>query len=416
MGRDRRQGAARGRARERARRGIEVHTVSFSPDGGTAARGEFAVVVLWDVRTGKEQRRLRGNEGNVYRTRFSQDGRTLASCHSVGSANRILLWDVATGKERGRISGRNLRPFAISPDGKLCATGDSSLIRLWDVASGKILRTITTPTAPVHCLAFAPDGRLLASGDSVGGLFLCDSETGEEVLRASGHQGSVTALAFDGGRRLASASLDTTVLVWDLATLALASARPSAEDLEKAWDDLARQARPAYRAHWILRNAPDRALVLLRRRLNPAETVTRERLRQLIAELDSDRFAVRERATGELARLGTAAEAALRRRAEGGTPARTAQARDGPACRASDGRGGRTTAGAALRFSARTARNTRGPCSARASGRWSTGSPANAGSESRPEAPGIALDGSGFPHRNRHRRWRFHNADETSRQ
>ena len=297
---------------ERARRGLEVCTVSFSPDGRMAARGEFSVVVLWDILTGKERRRLRGNEGNVYCTRFSQDGRSLASCHSVGSANRILVWDVATGKERGRISSRILTTFAISPDGRRCATGDSSLIRLWDVASGKMLRTITTPMAPVHCLAFAPDGRLLASGDSVGGLFLCDPETGEEVLRASGHQGAVTALAFDGDRRLASASLDTTVLVWDLATLALAPAKPSAEELEKAWDDLARQARPAYRAHWILRNAPNKALALLRQRLHAAETVARERLRRLIAELDSDRFAVRERATGELARLGTAAEAALR--------------------------------------------------------------------------------------------------------
>src|SRR5262249_31532171 len=51
----------------------------------------------------------------------------------------------------------------------------------------------------------------------------------------------------------------------------------------------------------------------LRRQLRPAEAAGEERLTRLIADLDADEFADRERAARQLERLGEQAETALRR-------------------------------------------------------------------------------------------------------
>jgi hypothetical protein len=226
---------------------------------------------------------------------------------------------VATGKIVGRFKDRLLLPFALSPDGKRCATGDSSHVNLWDVATGQIIRQLRPTGDTVHSLTFSSDGRFVASGCSAGSIHLLEVASGTEVLKATGHRGVVRALAFagKGDRRLASASSDTTVLVWDLVAVALAprgaDAVPSAEELDRSWADLAGESRPAvYRAQWVIRAAPVKALALLRERLWPVVAVPEQELRRLIGELENDRFAVRQRATQELARLGRAAEPALR--------------------------------------------------------------------------------------------------------
>jgi hypothetical protein len=64
---------------------------------------------------------------------------------------------------------------------------------------------------------------------------------------------------------------------------------------------------------------PEVAVSLLRRRLQPVCRPEPEQLRRLIADLDHRRFAVRERASRELERLGESVEGALSR-ARAGRP------------------------------------------------------------------------------------------------
>lgn len=59
--------------------------------------------------------------------------------------------------------------------------------------------------------------------------------------------------------------------------------------------------------------APADALALLRSHLKPVEGVDEKRIDRLIADLGSDAFAVREKATEGLRRLGELAEPALRK-------------------------------------------------------------------------------------------------------
>lgn len=92
-----------------------------------------------------------------------------------------------------------------------------------------------------------------------------------------------------------------------------AAGRPARAELEALWTDLGSDdAVRAYRARWSLAATPDATVAFLKTKLRPAAMVDTGNVRQLIANLDSDEFRVREDAQAQLARLGEHAEAALR--------------------------------------------------------------------------------------------------------
>ena len=68
-------------------------------------------------------------------------------------------------------------------------------------------------------MAFSPDGQRLASASEDQTVKIWDSATGKELFALKGHAGWVASVAFSpDGQRLASASMDQTVKIWDSAT------------------------------------------------------------------------------------------------------------------------------------------------------------------------------------------------------
>src|SRR5262249_22491194 len=141
--------------------------------------------------------------------------------------------------------------------------------------------------------------------------------TRKEVASLSGHQFRVWMAQFSAdGKTLVTSAEDRTVRLWDLAARPRLAARDATEkELAAWWADLAAgDAARAGAGSEGLASAPS-AGPFVKRHLPPApapEAKFRERMSRLLADLDSGNFAVRERASEELAKMGRAAEPSLR--------------------------------------------------------------------------------------------------------
>jgi hypothetical protein len=182
----------------------------------------------------------------------------------------------------------------------------------------------------VASAVFSPDGRLLAVAGFDNDFEVWDLASGQRAARVVGHRGRVTALAFaPDGETLASGGVDTTVLAWRVGRLVPRGKRGepalTERQMEGLWKELAGDdAAKAYRAVWALAGQPGRVEPFLKRKLEaPATSPTR--VRRLIAELDSDDFFTRQKASRELERLGRLVEPALREAVRRGQPPEAAR-------------------------------------------------------------------------------------------
>jgi hypothetical protein len=165
-------------------------------------------------------------------------------------------------------------------------------------------------------LAFSRDGRALAGARSDGpGVLLWDLVSGDALPTLVGHRDEVYGVAFSpNGKSLASVSTDGTGLVWDLT-------HPGTKARLGTWADLgSKDTVRARRAVWALAATPEKSVPLLRGRLRPVPLSASRRLDRLIAELDDERFEVRQRATRALEALGVDVEPALRKALAHGPP------------------------------------------------------------------------------------------------
>jgi hypothetical protein len=152
---------------------------------------------------------------------------------------------------------------------------------------------------------------------------LWDLRRGKELRRLAGFAADVTSLAFSpDGSRLVSGLSDSTLLVWDVADVRAARKAGALSESEaaRAWSDLGADARRALAARADLADSPERALPLFKKHLTAASPPDAQRVRQLLADLDSEIFAVREKAQKELSAMGELAAPHLEQALTGELP------------------------------------------------------------------------------------------------
>jgi predicted NACHT family NTPase len=297
-----------------------VLCLAFSPSGRVlASGGDYGALKLWDLiaETAAARPALQGHAGGVRAMVFTPDGGTLASAAEDGS---VKLWDVEAGKERATLRGHasQVIALALAPGGRMLASGGiDRTVRLWEAATGQERATLRGHAAAVYAVAFSPRG-VLASAGLDRSIKLWDVTAGQELAQLDGHRGSVYGLGFaPDGRSLTSASTDWTVKLWEVPGWERRPTPVALGVVSGLWADLAGEDAPrSFRSMGALLASPRQCVALLGERLQPAAPLPQSFTRW-VADLGDEEFAVRQKATEDLIKVGSLAEPGLREALQG---------------------------------------------------------------------------------------------------
>jgi WD40 repeat protein len=175
-------------------------------------------IQLWDAKEAKEKASLLSDIYQIMCVRFSPDGAKVAA----GGNGVIQLWDVASGKLERRFAGRTGQGMQLvfSNDGKfLSAAGQDGCVQSWEVASGKRAGICDGPIAAVAGMLYTPSGQLLAWAINVNAIEIWEVPSGKRLTPQGGHTAPVTAVQFSqDDKTLISCGNDGKMLRWEVAT------------------------------------------------------------------------------------------------------------------------------------------------------------------------------------------------------
>ncbi len=184
-----------------------VRAIAVSPAGAQVATcGNDHKVRLWSLADGKAQMELPGHSRPVYRVAYTADGKFLVSADLLGL---IIQWDVRTGKEARRLDASKLhlyeggqgvdyggiRDLSFSRDGSFLAcaglinasnplgavSNPAVLVLDWKTGA---MKTLQHPKEDVKGVAwgvrFHPDGFIIAASGGTSGGFLWFTKPDQE--------------------------------------------------------------------------------------------------------------------------------------------------------------------------------------------------------------------------------------------
>jgi WD40 repeat protein/CHASE3 domain sensor protein len=193
------------------------YRLQFLPSGGLLVGDDSGAVSIIDPTTNKfVMKAAVPHDGSVWAVALSPNGKVVAS---GGDEGVIRIIDASTGKEiRDPLNGdgATIQTTEFSPDGKILATGgDAGLLRFWDTTTWKELGEPTAIDGGVWSLGWSPDGRTIAVGSDVS-LHFYDAATRLEVGTPIGaHDGIIYRTRFlNGGREVVSSGEDGRVMFW----------------------------------------------------------------------------------------------------------------------------------------------------------------------------------------------------------
>jgi WD40 repeat protein len=189
-------------------------SLAISPAGGIVAAGDNdGRIMAWDLKTRQQLFVLPAHKGEVTAVDISHDGRLLAS---AGKDKRVTVWNISKQQQVASLEIKD-KPTDIefSRSGQqLAISAGNKESWVWSMSSNRT-RTVKSDD-DVRAVALSPDGRLLATGGEDKLISLWEPGTGRLQRRLSGHNKDIRMLAFvAGGKRLVSVSDDKQGILWD---------------------------------------------------------------------------------------------------------------------------------------------------------------------------------------------------------
>ena len=213
-----------------------IRSLAFSPDSHilASAGGEDGTVRLWKLDEAREVGILDHKDGWAVAVAYSPDGKIIASSNETRGIgmepdNTVRLWNpLKPSKPWSVLSGHtsSIESLTFSKNGKLLASAGilDNDIKLWELDSieTQTLSTVLkTGHGKITSVKFAQNDKILAWAINHNGDYtiqICDlTQPRKKPIVLKGHTDFINSISFGpAGRKLASGSDDSTVLIWDL--------------------------------------------------------------------------------------------------------------------------------------------------------------------------------------------------------
>jgi WD40 repeat protein len=222
---------------------VNVTALAFTPDNKKLVAGGHHELTVWDIASGKLEKRIATRAERAKAMAFLLDGKLAVAGGRPGQEGDVRIYDLAGGKptmvngvalvdgvKDNKVVLKELLEtddeilcLVVSPNGKKLACGGCDrLVHIWDISGGyakaKLDQKIENHADWVLGLAFSPDNKhiLTASRDKTAKVW--DLEKKESVLTFPDHQNAVYAVAVKPDGKVAfSVGADKQMRSWNVA-------------------------------------------------------------------------------------------------------------------------------------------------------------------------------------------------------